>query len=154
MFNATSAPAELGGEISPCLAKSSPYAGPSAGAEVARLRKWHVWCLLAFWCRDREPEGRALGRPLPSHSQASRRCQDQLLFTEGPQIPQQFAIVCLHSCILPQLPYMLPHFVIRAELFHGYVCIHVYVCIHIYIYIYIYASYKHITYTHITHIVT
>ena len=23
------------------------YAGPSAGAEVARLRKWHVWCLLA-----------------------------------------------------------------------------------------------------------
>ena len=28
------------------LAKSSPYAGPSAGTEVARLRKWHVWCLL------------------------------------------------------------------------------------------------------------
>ena len=32
-------------ETSQCLAKSSPYAGPSAGAEVARLRKWHVWCL-------------------------------------------------------------------------------------------------------------
>ena len=29
-----------------CLAKSSPYAGPSAGTEVARLRKWHVWCIL------------------------------------------------------------------------------------------------------------
>ena len=29
-----------------CLAKSSPYAGLSAGAEVARLRKGHVWCLL------------------------------------------------------------------------------------------------------------
>ena len=29
------------------LAKSSPYAGPSAGPEVARLRKWHAWCLLA-----------------------------------------------------------------------------------------------------------
>ena len=28
------------------LAKSSPYACPSAGAEVARLLKWHVWCLL------------------------------------------------------------------------------------------------------------
>ena len=42
---ATSAPTELGGEI--CnVAKSSPYAGPSAGTEVARLRKWHVWCLL------------------------------------------------------------------------------------------------------------
>ena len=24
------------------FAKSSPHAGPSAGAEVARLRKWHV----------------------------------------------------------------------------------------------------------------
>ena len=30
-----------------CLAKSNTYAGPSAGAEVARLRKWHVWCPLA-----------------------------------------------------------------------------------------------------------
>ena len=28
------------------LAKSSPYAGPSAGAEVARLRKWRVRRLL------------------------------------------------------------------------------------------------------------
>ena len=26
--------------------KSSSYAGASAGAEVARLRKWHAWCLL------------------------------------------------------------------------------------------------------------
>ena len=33
---------------SQCLAKSGPYAGPSAGAEVARLRKWHVWCLRAM----------------------------------------------------------------------------------------------------------
>ena len=33
---ATSAPAELGGGIQ-CLVKSSPYAGPSADAEVARL---------------------------------------------------------------------------------------------------------------------
>ena len=31
-----------------CLAKSSPCAGPSAGTEVARLRKWHVWCLLVY----------------------------------------------------------------------------------------------------------
>ena len=30
---------------SPCLAKSSPYAGPSAGAEVTRFGKWHAWCL-------------------------------------------------------------------------------------------------------------
>ena len=30
------------------LAKSRPYAGLSAGAEVARLPKWHVWCLLAL----------------------------------------------------------------------------------------------------------
>ena len=30
------------------IAKSSPYAGPSAGAEVAHLWKWHVWCLRAF----------------------------------------------------------------------------------------------------------
>ena len=36
---------------SQCLAKSSPYAGPSAGAEVPRFTKWHVWCLLA----DRAP---------------------------------------------------------------------------------------------------
>ena len=43
---ATSAPAELGGGTSQCLAKSSQYAGPSAGAYVARLRKWHAWCLL------------------------------------------------------------------------------------------------------------
>ena len=28
------------------LAKSIPYVGPSTGTEVARLRKWHVWCLL------------------------------------------------------------------------------------------------------------
>ena len=42
----TSAPAELGAEIHKRLAKSSPYAGLSAGAEVARLRMWHVWCLL------------------------------------------------------------------------------------------------------------
>ena len=34
----TSAPASL--------SKWSPYAGPSAGAEVARFRKWHGWCLL------------------------------------------------------------------------------------------------------------
>ena len=34
-----------------CLAKSSPYAGPSAGTEVARLRKWHVWCLLVVYPR-------------------------------------------------------------------------------------------------------
>ena len=33
-------------ENAQCLAKSSPCAGPSAGTEVARLRKWHVWCLL------------------------------------------------------------------------------------------------------------
>ena len=31
-------------ENSQRLAKSSPYAGPAAGAEVARLRKWHA-CL-------------------------------------------------------------------------------------------------------------
>ena len=31
-----------------CLVKLfTVYAGPSAGAEVARLRKWHDWCLLA-----------------------------------------------------------------------------------------------------------
>ena len=34
------------GRNSPRLAKSSPYASPSAGAEVASLRQWHVWCLL------------------------------------------------------------------------------------------------------------
>ena len=28
------------------LAKSSLCAGPSAGTEVARFRKWHFWCLL------------------------------------------------------------------------------------------------------------
>ena len=32
------------------LAKSSPYAGPSTGKEVARLWKWHVWCLLKWPC--------------------------------------------------------------------------------------------------------
>ena len=36
---------------SQCLAKSSPYAGPSAGTEVARLRRWHVWCLLGHGTR-------------------------------------------------------------------------------------------------------
>ena len=36
MWYWTSAPAELGGEIQ-CLTKSSPCAGPSAGAEVAHL---------------------------------------------------------------------------------------------------------------------
>ena len=35
-----------------CLAKSSRYAGPSAGAEVACLRKWHVWCLPARGIRS------------------------------------------------------------------------------------------------------
>ena len=34
---------------SQCLAKSSPYAGPSAGTEVARLRKWQAWYLLAVY---------------------------------------------------------------------------------------------------------
>ena len=43
---ATSAAAELGGETQR-LAKSRPHAGPCAGAEVARLRKWHVWRPLA-----------------------------------------------------------------------------------------------------------
>ena len=42
----TSAHAEFGGGNSQYLAKSSPCAGPSAGAEVARLGKWRVWCLL------------------------------------------------------------------------------------------------------------
>ena len=31
-----------------CLAKSSPYAGPSAGTEVARLQWWRVWCILVW----------------------------------------------------------------------------------------------------------
>ena len=44
----TSAPAELGGGNPQHLANSTPYAGPSAGTEVTRLRKrpfgafWHV----------------------------------------------------------------------------------------------------------------
>ena len=25
-----------------------PYTGPSAGTEVVRLQKWHVWCLLGI----------------------------------------------------------------------------------------------------------
>ena len=33
------------------MIQSSPYAGPSAGAEIACLRKWHVWCLLAYTSR-------------------------------------------------------------------------------------------------------
>ena len=40
------------GGNSQCLVKSSPYAGPSAGAEVARLRKWQVWCLRAKHAQD------------------------------------------------------------------------------------------------------
>ena len=44
---ATSAPAELGGEIHPCLAKSSPYAGPSAGTEVAHVYGSRTFG--AFW---------------------------------------------------------------------------------------------------------
>ena len=35
--------AELGGKIQNVSLRSSPYAGPSAGAEAACLRKWHVW---------------------------------------------------------------------------------------------------------------
>ena len=35
--------AEFGRGNSKCLPK---YAGPSAGAEAARSRKWHVWCPL------------------------------------------------------------------------------------------------------------
>ena len=45
----TSAAVEFEGN-SQCLAKSSPYAGPSACAELhifgsGTFRKWHVWCL-------------------------------------------------------------------------------------------------------------
>ena len=42
--HATPPPAELGGKKSSCLPKSSPYAGPCAGTEVAGLRKCYVWC--------------------------------------------------------------------------------------------------------------
>ena len=55
---ATSAPAEPGGEISQRLAKSSKYAGPSAGTEVACMRRWHAWCLL-----ERRPRGIAARQP-------------------------------------------------------------------------------------------
>ena len=44
------------------LAKSSPYAGFSAGAEVARLRKWHVWCLLELGEADAKPRRREADR--------------------------------------------------------------------------------------------
>ena len=49
----TSAPAKLVGEIHN-VSRNRARAGPSAGAEVARLRKWPVWCLLDY--------GRALAR--------------------------------------------------------------------------------------------
>ena len=34
---------QIEGASSQCLAESSPYASPSAGAEVARLRKHHLF---------------------------------------------------------------------------------------------------------------
>ena len=45
--HATSAPAELGAEIhNVSRNRARTQVGPSAGTEVARLRKWHVWCAL------------------------------------------------------------------------------------------------------------
>ena len=44
------------------LAKSRPYTGPSAGAEVARLRKWHVWCFLEVPIIEGQP-------PFAAHSE-------------------------------------------------------------------------------------
>ena len=48
------------------LAKSSPYAGPSAGAEIACLRKWHVWSLrrvLGIFATSRAAASRVAVRP-------------------------------------------------------------------------------------------
>ena len=64
--HAASALAELAGDNSQRLAKSSTFAGASAGAEVARLRKWHVWCLLGLGVRrggtrNRGPPHRYVG---------------------------------------------------------------------------------------------
>ena len=55
---------------SQCLAKSSPYAGPSAGTEVARLRKRHVWYLLVLLARmgpTRDLRGCCRGVYISSH---------------------------------------------------------------------------------------
>ena len=46
--HATSAPGELGGEIRHVSRNRARTQVLSAGAEVARLRKWRVWCLLAL----------------------------------------------------------------------------------------------------------
>ena len=51
------------------LAKSSPHAGPFAGAEVARLRKWHVWCLLGEWIPQ---PGKPGNRPNPLNASRVR----------------------------------------------------------------------------------
>ena len=59
-------------ENSQCLAKSSPYAGSSAGAEVARLRKWHVWCLLVSPLSGTTPQHTATARASPDHPMKPR----------------------------------------------------------------------------------
>ena len=45
------------------LAQSSPYAGPSASIKVARLRKWHAWCLLGVCHRDWSVADSPIGLP-------------------------------------------------------------------------------------------
>ena len=76
---ATSANAPLlhlqsSGENSQCLAKPSPYADLSAGAEVVRLRKWHVWRLLAVAADSGVLAGRLLRLELGPDRGAERHC--------------------------------------------------------------------------------
>ena len=54
--------------------KSSPYAGPSAGTEVVRLRKWHAWCRLTEVKRsEHHIRGRRAASAAGLHDQGSRR---------------------------------------------------------------------------------
>ena len=85
---------------SQCLTKSSPYAGPSAGTEVARLRKWYVWCLLvitisaaAVWGPPNAPR-----RPSPCPARAPRKCASKGVGRRGLVLKQTNGLQRIATC--------------------------------------------------------
>ena len=117
----TSAPAELGGEIQ-CLAKSSPYASPSAGAEVAHSQKWHVWCLLVL---------RVAGSPFIF---LRIRLQEA-----EPRKGRSRASACLHVCMPACMPVCLYAsvclYVCMSPCLYVSMSLCLSVCLHVYMYV-------------------
>ena len=117
---APSAPAELGGEIhNVSQDRARTRVLPSAGAEFARLRKWHVWCLLAGGAK----------------SVWSRRLGGRRVCV--------CVCVCMYVCV-----YIYIYTYIHTYIYI-YTHINIYISIYIYIHIYIYVYTHIVTYMYI-----